>query len=894
MSGLCPAGFARKAGLLRAVGAVALVCLFLLPNLHAQSDPDRLPPDPEPTLAAPADERAVDDSDRTELNLLGEVDASGGESRRNENVQLTLIDNNVLKELNIRMGTTATIVREFEADKGYFGGEFGGSPSRQIHLSSPTGSGFHGELYETHQNSVFQARSFFQVGGVKPARSNDYGFRVGTPLWQGANLTVNASQQRNTGNVNGNVLVPRPDERTPLATDPETRSIVERILSSFPDELPNRTDINPRALNTNAIQQIDNDSIGSRLDQAVGDSAGLFFDYRFKIQKVEAFQLVRGQNPNTTTRSHAGKITWNQAWSPRTIFDASVGFQRVTSLITQDETALGPFIFSGRQLESLGGSSSLPIDRAQNYFRYAAMVRQRFSSHELTYGFAIERDQLNGRESSGQLGLLLFSSNFGRTAVENVRHGTPSRISQAFGRTDRGFRRWVMQYFVGDSWKATQKLTFDIGLRYEPSTSPIEVNGLSQIEYGCDCNNFAPSFGFAYRPGRFGVIRAAYGLHYGQIFAATYSQARNNPPSNIRISVTSPNIVDPFQGLDTDNLPPDTRASTTIISPDLAVPYSHHYNFSWEFNTGGPWSLSLGYVGSRTHRLLVGWPFNRAVPVEGIAQTTATVNQRRPDPRFFDVRHILNGSRAYYDAAKVDFSVQRWAGVSLDFSYWFGKAIDLGAHYASNAGTRDAFAGRSQSEFEVHGDAKALSDFDQPHAAQWSVTYETPQVGGAKSAWNQVFGQWELFSVILLKTGTPFIIRSGSDAPGFGNVDGVAGDRMHILDPSIIGSSIDHPDTSRQRLPFSAFGFIQPGELRGNLARNAFRKDGIRNINTALSRTWKVGGDRSLTLTAESINFFNTPQFADPGGELSGANFGVITNTLNDGRTFRFTLRFAY
>ena len=44
----------------------------------------------------------------------------------------------------------------------------------------------------------------------------------------------------------------------------------------------------------------------------------------------------------------------------------------------------------------------------------------------------------------------------------------------------------------------------------------------------------------------------------------------------------------------------------------------------------------------------------------------------------------------------------------------------------------------------------------------------------------------------------------------------------------------------------------------------------------------------------ESINAFNTPQFARPGADLSGANFGVITNTLNDGRTFRFTLRFAF
>jgi hypothetical protein len=41
----------------------------------------------------------------------------------------------------------------------------------------------------------------------------------------------------------------------------------------------------------------------------------------------------------------------------------------------------------------------------------------------------------------------------------------------------------------------------------------------------------------------------------------------------------------------------------------------------------------------------------------------------------------------------------------------------------------------------------------------------------------------------------------------------------------------------------------------------------------------------------ESINLSNTPQFAEPGTTLTDPNFGVITNTLNDGRTFRVTLR---
>jgi hypothetical protein len=270
------------------------------------------------------------------------------------------------------------------------------------------------------------------------------------------------------------------------------------------------------------------------------------------------------------------------------------------------------------------------------------------------------------------------------------------------------------------------------------------------------------------------------------------------------------------------------------------------------------------------------------------------VNERRPDERYFDIRRILNGSRGYYDAAKASLSVRSWRGLSMELSYWFSKAIDLGGHYASNGGTRDGYYGRSQTEFDVHGDVKSLSDFDQPHAAQWKFTYQTPRLGRPQGLLHKTFGQWELFSVVLLKAGTPFIVRSGSDGPGFGNVDGAFGERPHIVDPSILGNSADHPDTAPAQLPRSAFAFIQPGDGAGNLGRNTFRKDGIRNINFALSRSWKIAAEKTLTFRAESINFLNTAQFAEPGAELTGDNFGQITNTVNDGRTFRFLLRLSF
>ncbi len=878
--------------------------LLLVPSLWAQRPGDSA--DPQPAAATPASYGAEppeseatappDDAapDRTELNLLGEVNSESGESRRNENVQLTLIDNNVQKEINQRMGVTATLVDELAVEQGYFGAEYGDNPSRPPHLSSQSVSGFHGNLFWTHNNSVFSARSFFQVGRVQPARSNDYGFNIGTPLWRGASLTIDGSQGLLRGQVNGNILVPSAEERIPLTTNPEDLAIVRYILSAYPAELPNRTDIHPRALNTNAPQNINNNRLGGILDQNLSSKDHLSLRYGFTGQKVDAFQLVGGQNPNTTTRNHSARITWSRAWSPMTTSDATIGFDRVGSLLVPDETALGPFVVFGRELEYIGPGGNIPIDRAQNTFRYAYLVRHIHGHHTLTFGADAARRQINGSESSNHRGVFWFIEDFGRDPVTNLRMGTPSTYNVTIGDTHRGFRDWHAQLYAGDRWQVSRDFTLTIGLQYRPATAPVEVNGLSEIPFHSDWNNFGPQLGLAYRlPGSWGALRAAYGLHYGEIFPATYMQARFNPPANIQLEVKSPKLSDPLRDLTEEDFNPNARSAITELAPDLQTPYAHLYSFTWEIEPRRDWSVQLGYVGSRAHMLLAAWQLNRAVPVEGIEQISETVNDRRPDPRYFTVTHIHNGSRAFFDAAKVTLNIPRWKGFSVDASYWFSKSIDFGASYTGTAAGRDALRNRSPSQFYFQEDLKGVSDFDQRHAVLWRAFYEAPALAASPSWMRSAFGHWQFSSVLLLKTGTPFSVTS-TDSAGWGNVDGEGRDNPVLLDPSILGRSIDNPDTSIARLPRDAFGTIEPTDLRGNLGRNTFRKDGIANLNVALSRIWPIGGDRSVLFRAESLNFTNQAQFAEPDVHISSDNFATITNTLNDGRTFRFTLQLAF
>jgi hypothetical protein len=106
-------------------------------------------------------------------------------------------------------------------------------------------------------------------------------------------------------------------------------------------------------------------------------------------------------------------------------------------------------------------------------------------------------------------------------------------------------------FFVQDDWKVNQRLTLNLGLRYEWSTpytdrfdrlqiaeyfgdTGVDVPGLGRIKgisrivdsghrtVDPDWNNFAPRLGLAYRIGQKTVLRAGAGVYYGVNYATSY------------------------------------------------------------------------------------------------------------------------------------------------------------------------------------------------------------------------------------------------------------------------------------------------------------------------------------------------------------------------------------
>jgi hypothetical protein len=801
-----------------------------------------------------------------------------GASRRNENIAIHRIDTGAIKELMIRLGNSVTIA-EPAIDRGSYATEHGRPPGEPIYHRPGPAAKWHGTAFASHQNSVFNARTFFQVGPVQASRQNSYGASGAGPLGERTTLHLDFSQRKIRGMVNGNVLVPLPSERTPRAQDPNLRALIQRYLNAYPDVLPNRLDFDPRALNTNAPQVIDETRGAASGGRRLSERLRLGWQYSASHQFVDAFQLVAGQNPDTDVGSQTAKLSLlgeaaGGAW------DTGVTFQRTRSLLVAEPNAVGAYVRFGFQMEELGPSGEIPIDRAQNVFRMGTQYARLQGAHRFTLGFEFHRYQLNGIETRNQHPTISFGNNFGRNAIENLLMGTANLYEVSVGEVSRGFRHNAVQLFAGDTWRPAARLELKVGIRLGLEGAAHEVRGRTPIPYGCDCNNFAPLAALAYSLPDQSVLRASYTISYGQIYPVTYQQARFNPPDVIGYAVANPDLLNPLAGV----VP--GRTALLLLNPDLAAPYASQYNFSWERALAGRSVLRLGYVGSRTVKIPYAHATNRARPVPGIPLTTATVNERRPDPDHYEITRVFNNGIAYLDAAQAVYELPRARGLLLRAAYTFSKAIDTGADYAHTAANRDALRGRPQSEDDIRGDKKGLSDFDGTHHLLLQYGYELP--------W--VLKGWELAGVTLVKTGTPATLYIGSDAPGFGNVDGSPSERPHILDPSILGRTIDHPDKAPLILRRDRFSYIAPGEMRGNIGRGTFRRHGIRNFNLALQRTFHLPGnsDRTLAIRGEAVNAFNHPQFDEAQRNFGSPAFGKITNTLNDGRIFQFGLRFGW
>ncbi|HEV2200265.1 MAG TPA: TonB-dependent receptor [Bryobacteraceae bacterium] len=872
---------------------------------------------------------------RADFRFTASAEEVTGLEERNPNIFIYRIDLNDLRNLlTLFRGPNPTYIPEFLAEDNYFGAEFG-APLLSFQPLRPRTplKDWHASISATHQNSALNARNFFNAGPLLPSRITSYDLVAGGPVISPkVSLLLDFGQLFNSGMVNGNIQAPLASERTPRASDPQTNAVIADLLKAYPAELPNLPSVSLRQLNTNAPRSIVTANGLARLDVEPDDKTSVAGLYSVNQYSEDPFQLVLGQNPQTDLRNQSAYADVTRTFSPQTIGQFGFHYDRIrASLLPTEQYSdlLAPLGFPVPQILFAGGATSqaelaqigpgiqFPRLRVENRFKTFSSLSRTMGRHTLKFGGSATRSQVNDLQSNDGRGVLTFQSDFGRSAVDNFLMGTPDLFTIAIGNLYRGFRNWEDALYLEDQFRVSPTFVVNAGVRYEVETSPTEVNHLTDPKMPTG-QGVAPRFGFAWNPGPGRLtIRAAYGISFGTIFPVSYQTTRFSPPAVQVLEINAPNLAQALtlaKAAPTMKPIPGAQQDLYLLSPDLVLPYTHMYNFSLEWALPSQTLVRVTYLGNRSIHLLDQGIYNRPVVVPGIPTTEATINKRRPDQRYGAINVVESNSINYYDAGQASIEKRLTRGLTFRAAYTFSKDIDLGGDFTNTASGVEVPPETGSPTCETCArvsDQKGPALFDTPQVFTFSYIYRLPFFAGSNRWPAAALKGWQISGTTLLQSGVAYHFHTGSDAPGYGNVDGDTQDRPNILNPSLLGKSLDNPDTvtallgantcrppGTDGLPYLHCKYfdtnIPPGG-RGNLGMNTFRKDGTANWNAAFGRTFPLpGGERSLDFRTEFINFFNTPQFDKPGVQVALATFGKITNTVNKGRQVQFTLKLNF
>ena len=257
-------------------------------------------------------------------------------------------------------------------------------------------------------------------------------------------------------------------------------------------------------------------------------------------------------------------------------------------------------------------------------------------------------------------------------------------------------------------------------------------------------------------------------------------------------------------------------------------------------------------------------------------------------------------------------------GLQADFSYTFGKSIDLGSDAERNSGsTYNPAALTGYASFSQILNAfnpklnRAVSDFDTRHLVTVDWVYELPFgygrhfLPGAHGVLNSAIGGWQMTGLGRWTSGLPFGDQVGAGwvtswyYQSFLVKTGPVKMRKHLI-KGVGYQAFDDPETLEKDVNNAVSGapvrFPIPGEAG---TRNAFRGDGFFGIDSGLNKTWRIRERASLKFAWEVFNVTNSVRFdVNPNYGLQSVfgngNLGVYMATLTQPRIQQFSLRASF
>jgi hypothetical protein len=819
----------------------------------------------------------------------------------------------------------AETIREFRVEVNSYSAEFGRNSGGQFNALTKSGSNdFHGSLVYFHRNDNMDARDYFDDERPEFKR-HQLAATLGGPIRRDKAFFF-LGYETLRDRKGRNILTIVPDAAARSGQLAPVDPVIRPYLDAYPLPTPGRRSAGV-GLGEHLFrfqQTLDQNFGQGRYDQNLTDNDQIFVRYTFD----DAAQLLPTDYPQFPrtflSRNQFVTAEHRHIFSPEVLNTLRAGFSRtrvgqeVESLLNPQLPAFVPGrdVMGGIDIGGIPGrfgpQTSVNVKLTQNVYGLEDNLIVNRGKHLWKFGGMIERYQDNMVNPTFALGIFTFGG------ITDFLQNRPLRYLGLApqGALDRYWRFNLFALYAQDTWRAAPRLTLNYGIRYEFSTTPVDLYGrdsalinlsdraptVGQLYQNPTYRNISPRFGFAWDVRGDGRVslRGGYGLYYNTNNQQNLIVTVTNPPATPRLSIANPTFP----------VPQFERGIGNTIRPvewNIKNPKVHVWNLNLQRQLPFDTLLTLGYAGSRGTHLWRSADVNTAVPTR-LADGTLffPVGAPRPNPAFSTIELKKSDGNSWYNAMIFELR-KRWSrGLSVQSSYTLARNIDTtqASTFFSDAtnGTTSAMP-----EFPGFSYNKGLADYHAKHNWVLNYAWELPFARSLRGGAGLLLDGWELAGISNVRSGNPltlFVARNRSRsqwAPSLG--PGLGPDRPSMA-PGFTHQSAIRGTPDRWFEP-AAFA-LQPAGQLGNLGRGALIGPNLRAFDFALLKNtkWsKLGEQGNFQFRVEAFNLFNRANFGVPSltaftgaadNEAPLGSLGRIRNTVTSARQIQLGIRITY
>jgi hypothetical protein len=839
-------------------------------------------------------------------------------------------------------------IEEFRVMSPTYSSEFGRTAGAQINVITRSGTNeFHGDVYEFHRNSAMDAKNAFDPPGEIPLfRRNQFGLDLGGRIidrtwffaaYEGLRLRQSGTFTGRvptpamvSGNFAGTGIIIR-DPRTGLPFDgnviPPSRldPIGSKLAADYP--APNAEGL--RNFISNPVNTLDDDTVIARVDRQLSDSNRILARFNFQnlheLQPVNLFSRTTiipgyGREQGATRFVTAG-VSDTHTFTNNLLGEFRYGFNRwkldylqqdrardvasevgLTGLSRKEIDFGFPLLSMGGVYENLGSATNLPQQGPFDTHTVSTTMTYIRGPQSIKFGGDFKYFQSDFIFDSTARGSYTFTGRYTGDPLADLLLGLPTQAVRGLGRngdTQFAFVSKGVSAFVQDDWRASDRLTLTLGLRYEyvvptyekqdrltnfdfeTGTVLLAGQNASRSMYAPDKTALAPRVGFAWDINGDGktALRGGFGTFYEVTLINQTLNLRLNPPwfsGDVALgdgaNVTLGNAFNTLA-----NITPNLSAFDTNYKMGRVQQFSINLQRQLANNL----VADVGFVGTRGDRLFRTVNYNQPAPAQGAVQA------RRPYPQFANMNTVASAAESEYNSLEARLEKRFSRGLSFLASYTLSKSMD---HASGSGGTADSGVPQNSRDLAAEW---GPSVFDVRNRFVLSSIYELPFGAGRRwltaGAAAAILGGWQVNGILTLQGGQPFTPVLGIDNSNTGQLQ----DRPNLVgDPYATGGTC--PQTRTADCWVNPAAFAQPAQFTfGDAGRNSLRGPGYKNVDLSLVKNARMGGARQLQFRIEAFNLLNTINYDNPNRTALTPNFGKIFSA-GPPRQVQLGLRFIY